>query len=113
MRINDAIAKADELRRHTIAQEQKYTWAYEFECRVREMMGLDVAEKSFPDDVELSMPQAHEDIYVKYLAAKIDYYNGETALYANDQTIFEDAWADARSWYIRTHGAKNHGNWRI
>lgn len=77
------------------------------------MMGKEMPRKQFPLDVELMMPDEHEDVYVKYLAAKIDYYNGESALYANDQTIFEDAWADARSWYIRTHGAKNHGNWRV
>lgn len=77
------------------------------------MMGRKYEKKNFPDDIELSMPDEHEDIYVKYLAAKIDYYNGEGELYANDQTIFEDAWADARSWYIRTHGAKNYGNWRV
>lgn len=101
------------MRINAIAQEQKYTWVYEFECRVCEMTGAKYKKKNFPEDIELSMPQEHEDIYVKYLAAKIDYYNGEGELYANDQTIFEDAWADARSWYIRTHGAKNHGNWRV
>ena len=113
MTINNAIAKADSLRLNVIEQEQKYTWVYEFEARVAEMMGKEMPRKQFPLDVELMMPDEHEDVYVKYLAAKIDYYNGESALYANDQTIFEDAWADARSWYIRTHGAKNHGNWRV
>ena len=96
-----------------IEQEQKYTWLYEFEARVAEMMGKDIPRKEFPYDIELMMPDEHEDLYVKYLAAKIDYYNGENALYANDQTIFEDAWADARAWYIRTHGSKNYGNWRV
>ena len=76
-------------------------------------MGEEPPVKSFPKNIELSMPAAHEDVYVKYLAAKIDYYNGESALYANDQAIFQDAWADARAWYIRNHGAKNHGGWVI
>ena len=88
---------------------------FELECTIREMMGLDIKsfEKNFPENIELKMPAAHEDVYVKYLAAKIDYYNGESALYANDQTIYEDAIADARAWYIRNHGAKNHGSWVI
>lgn len=113
MKINDAIARADELRLNTISDEQKYTWVYEFECAVREMMGLESERKNFPENLELLMPSEHGDLYVKYLAAKIDYYNGETALYANDQAIFEDAWADARAWWIRTHGARNHGNWIV
>ena len=113
MRINEAIARADELRINVIAQEQKYTWVYELEAKVAEMMDKEIERKQFPLDIELMMPDEHEDIYVKYLAAKIDYYNGEGELYANDQTIFEDAWSDARAWYIRTRGAKNYGNWRV
>ncbi len=77
------------------------------------MMGKKPPTKNFPEDIELSMPEAHEDVYVKYLAAKIDYYNGESALYANDQAIFQDAMADARAWYLRSYGARNHGNWSI
>ena len=113
MKINDAISKGDELRLNTISQEQKYSWVYEFECAVYEMMGKETPAKNFPENIELLMPSAHEDVYVKHLAAKIDYYNGETALYANDQAIFDDAWSRARAWYIRTHGAKNHGSWKI
>ena len=113
MRINTAIARADDLRLNTISEEQKYTWAYELECTVCEMMGKKPPTKNFPEDIELSMPEAHEDVYVKYLAAKIDYYNGESALYANDQAIFQDAMADARAWYLRSYGAKNHGGWVI
>ena len=113
MRINDAISKADELRINAISQEQKYTWVYEFEARIAEIMDEKLSPKNFPENIELLMPDEHEDIYVKYLAAKIDYYNGETALYQNDQAIFEDAFADARAWHIRTRGAKNQGNWRI
>ena len=113
MRINSAIAKADELRINAISEEQKYTWLYELEATVAELMGREMPEKKFPADIELMMPCEHEDVYVKFLAAKIDYYNGETALYQNDQAIFEDAFADARAWWIRTHGAKNYGSWRI
>jgi hypothetical protein len=113
MRINDAIARADELRLNTISDEQKYTWVYELECSVCEMMGKEEPEKNFPEDIELSMPAAHEDVYVKHLCAKIDYFNGETELYANDSVIFDAAMAEARSWYIRKHGAKSYGNWRV
>ena len=113
MRINEAIARADELRLNTISDEQKYTWVYELECSVAEMMGKEAPGKNFPENIALLMPAAHEDVYVKYLCAKIDYYNGETELYANDSVIYDAAMAEARSWYIRTHGAKNYGNWRV
>ena len=113
MRINDAISKADELRPNVISDEQKYTWLFELECEVAEIMGKIHPHKRFPENIDLLMPEAHEDVYVKYLAAKIDYYNGESKLYANDQTIFQDAMADARAWYLRNYDAKNYGNWSI
>lgn len=113
MKINEAIARADDLRLNTISDEQKYTWLYELECTVCEMMGKKPPVKNFPKDIDLSMPAEHEDVYVKYLAAKIDYYNNEAKLYANDQAIFADAMQDARAWYIRNHGARNHGGWVI
>lgn len=114
MRINEAIARADELRMNTISEEQKYTWVYEMECSVCEMMGKELPIKNFPDNIDLSMPAAHEDVYVKFLCSKIDYYNGESELYANDKAIYNEAMAEAGAWYIRTMGAKNNkGNWRI
>lgn len=113
MTINDAIAKAGELRLNAISEEQKYTWVYELECSVCEMMGEEPPKKEFPKDIELAMPEAHEDIYVKYLAAKIDYYNGETALYANDLAIYNEAMEAARAWYIRNNRPVSSGGWRV
>lgn len=113
MTINDAIAKAGELRLNAISEEQKYTWVYELECSVREMIGEEIPKKEFPKDIELRMPAAHEDVYVKYLAAKIDYYNGETALYANDLAIYNEAMDAARAWYIRNNRPASSGGWRV
>lgn len=113
MRINDAIAKAGELRLNAISEEQKYTWVYELECSVCEMMGKEIPKKEFPKDIELSMPEAHEDVYVKYLAAKIDYYNGESALYSNDLAIYNEAMEAATSWWIRNNRPASSGGWRV
>lgn len=113
MKINETIARADELRLNTISDEQKYTWVYELECSIAEMMDKPVPQKRFPEDITLMMPAAHEDVYVKHLCAKIDYYNGETELYANDTAIYNEAMSEARAWYIRNYGAKAHGGWKV
>ena len=113
MTINDVIAKADELRINTLSDEQKYRWVYEFECSVREMMGEKKPDEVFPGDFELSMPSEHADVYVKHLAAKIDYYNGEMALYANDMAIFNEAMDAARAWWIRQHRPASSGRWVV
>lgn len=111
--INDAIARADELRLNALSDEQKYRWVYELECSVCEMMGKESPQKTFPENFELSMPSEHADVYVKYLAAKIDYYNGETALYANDLAIYNEAMDAARAWYIRNNRPVSSGGWRV
>ena len=113
MKITDAIAKADGLRMNTLEDEQKAKWLYELDCSVAEMMGRDAPTWKFPDDRELLMPVQHEDIYVKYLVAMIDYFNGESALYANDITLYESAMAEARAWWIRNNRPKSVGGWVV
>jgi hypothetical protein len=113
MQINDAIVKADELRMNSLDDEQKARWLYELDCEIADMMGVSVPEWDFPCERELLMSTPHEDIYVKYLVAMIDYYNGEGELYANDITIFNDAYAKARAWWIRHNRPKSAGNWRV
>lgn len=113
MKINDVIARADELRLNAISDEQKYTWVYELECSVCEMMEKASLQKAFPKDIELSMPEEHADVYVKYLAAKIDYYNGEMSLYANDMAIYNEAMDAARAWYIRNKRSAPGSKWKV
>jgi hypothetical protein len=43
----------------------------------------------------------------------IDHYNGENELYINDITVFEDAYRDACSWWIRHNRPTPGGNWRV
>lgn len=112
MTINDAIAGANELRLNALSVEQKYTWIYELECSICEMMGKPSPVKNFPENITLSMPPEHEDVYVKYLAAKIDYYNGETALYANDYAVYSEAADAAQAWWIR-HNRPSGRRWRV
>ena len=113
MKINDVIARADELRLNALSDEQKYTWVYELECSVCEKMGKKSPAKEFPKDIELSMPDEHADVYVKYLAAKIDYYNGEMSLYANDMAIYNEAADAAQAWLIRNARPASSGTWKV
>ena len=113
MNTNDVIVKADDLRMNALDDEQKARWVYELDCQMAEMMGKPTPEWKFPDDRELMMGTPHEDIYVKYLVAMIDYYNGEDEQYANDITIFNDAEKKARAWWIRNNRPKSSGRWRV
>lgn len=113
MKFTDAIAAADELRLNTVTDEQKHRWLYELECRVAEMMEREAPAYRFPSDDELLLPVQHQDVYVRYLVAMIDHFNGENELYANDITVFEDAYRDACAWWIRHNRPASAGNWRV
>lgn len=113
MNFNDAIARADEQRLNTASDEQKTRWLYELDCRIAEIMGVDTPAWEFPCDRELLLPEMHADVYVKYLVAMLDFYNGENDQYANDSAIFEHAFDEACSWWIRNHRPASSGNWRV
>ena len=113
MKINDVIVKADELRMNTLDDEQKTKWLYELDCAVAEIMGKEAPTWRFPDNRELLVPMRYEDLYVKYLVAMIDYYNGESALYANDITIYNQDMKEFRAWWIRNNRPASSGGWVV
>lgn len=77
------------------------------------MMGKEEPAWEFPSVRELLMPEQHTDIYVRYLVAMIDHYNGEDELYINDIAVFEDAYRDACGWWIRHNRPRSAGKWKV
>ena len=77
-------------------------------------MGIEPPANNWPEeDRELLMPAPHEEIYQLYLICKIDYYNQEMKLYANDLAIYNAALAEAQAWHRRHHRPTCAGNWRV
>ena len=113
MTLTQAIAAADELRLNSVPDEQKTRWVHEIDCRVAEAMEVEIPKYTFPSDRELLMVEPHEDIYVRYLTAMIDHFNGEYEMYVNDITVFKDAFNEAMGWWRRHHRPKSSGSWRV
>lgn len=103
MRAKLAISRADALRMNTISEEQKAAWLSDLDGQLAEMFGIEAPKNRFPEDFPLLMPAPHEEIYQLYLICKIDYYNQEMALYANDLAVYTQALSEARAWYRRNH----------
>lgn len=103
MTAKTAISRADALRLNNISEEQKAAWLSDLDGQLAEMFGMDAPENRFPEDFSLLMPAPHEEIYQLYLICKIDYYNQEMALYANDLAVYTQALSEARAWYRRNH----------
>ena len=54
-------------------------------------------------DTVLMVPEPYSDVYVKYLAAQIDYHNAEFARYNNSMVMYNMALTAFADWYNRTH----------
>lgn len=57
-------------------------------------------------DVELLVGKPHEELYVTYLGAKIDYMNGEFERYNNAMMMYNAQRQAYFNAYIRTHASK-------
>lgn len=113
MYLKEAMTKADALRPNMISDDQKAAWIYELEGKIAEMMDVLTPENAFPGDAQLLTPPPYDNIYELYLAAMIDYYHEESALYANDMAMFNTALAEARAWWRREHRPKSGGSWEV
>ena len=95
-------------------EEQKAAWVLDLDGQLAEMFGAPVAENKWPEeDAALLMPAPHEEVYQLYLICKIDYYNQEMELYANDRAVYEAAMQEAQAWYRRTHRPGIRWKWRV
>lgn len=114
MKTSEAIANANKLRLNTLDDEQKAHWLHELDCDIAKMQGVPMPAFVWPtENAELLMPAPHEDIYVLYLVAKIDFYDQESGLYANDMAIFNAAYDDARAFWRRNHAPAKTKNWGV
>ena len=114
MTINEAIANADALRPNTISNEQKAAWVMDLDGQLAEMMAVPAPERNWPEeDAELLIPAPYEEIYQLYLIGKIDFYNQDMNLYANDTEAYEAALREARAWWRRNHRPVSYGGWRV
>lgn len=114
MTVKEAMKRADALRMNTVSDEQKAAWVSDLDGQLAEMFGIEPPVNNWPEeDRVLLMPSPHEEIYQLYLICKIDYYNQEMNLYANDMAIYNAALAEAQAWYRRHHRPICAGNWRV
>ena len=106
MTVQQAMAMADELRPNMIEDKTKAFWLYELDGRVAEMMEITPPAFDFPKSHDLLLQAPYESVYVRYLTAMIDYYQGEMSLYDGDMTLFNAAMKDAAAAWRRGHKSK-------
>ena len=112
MTIMEAINWLDGLKANTYTVEDKVAWLSRLDGRIYEEIistHVGCCMRSFSpyssDDTEeeLIAEAPHDEMYIRWLEAQIDYANGEYNKYNNSITAFNAAYQAFADYYNRTH----------
>lgn len=116
MTIMDAINRIDNLKPNRYGQEEKINWLSTLDERVKVNIfdtheGADETvfegyNEETALNTELLVRSPYDEMYLYWLEAQIDYWNGEYAKYNNSIEMFNTAYTDFANHYRRTHMPK-------
>lgn len=113
MKIVEAITRLDALKFNTYTQSDKVEWLSRLDNMVKKHI-IDTHEgaenvvftgydDSTDPNTELLVPAPHDEMYLRWLEAQIDYHNGEYDKYNNAIIMFNTAFEAYQSFYTRSH----------
>ena len=115
MKIIEAINQIDSLKHNTYSQDNKVSWLSRLDMMVHNHIikthdgeatftGYDGATKLH--ETELLVPEPYDEMYLRWMEAQIDYYNGEYEKYNNAIEMFNTSFNAYQNHYNRTHKPK-------
>ena len=120
MTISEVIAIVDDLMPNQYSTDQKIRWLSTLDGKIfHEVIQTHLGSRCFfqgheTDDEDLLVqPPYAEDVYTRYLQARIAAENNEIAKYDQFMTLFNSAYGDFTAWYNRTHRPIGQGRWRM
>ena len=112
MKISEILSRVDNLKPNDYEEPEKIRWLSELDMQIKKEV-LDTyvgAEKivfsGYEDaskEKELLVNAPFDEMYLYYLFAKIDWFNGEFSKYNANITMFNSIYENFQSWYIRNH----------
>mgnify|MGYP007101855187 CR=1 FL=1 len=115
MTLGEVIAFVDESKPNAFSEEVKTQWINEVEGMVQTEVFLfasgQVLRYDYADDkdAELLVAPPHDKLYRSYLAAMIDYANGEYSKYQNTMAMFNAQYGEFMRWFaMRYRPADTH-----
>ena len=118
MTILEAVHKIDTVKPNSYTQPEKVRWLSTLDGIIKSEIidthegGEDVIFEGYVDttnlDTVLLVPTPYDDIYVRWLEARIDYANGEYGKYNNSLTAYNDAYDLYARFYNRNHMPKGN-----
>ena len=113
MTIIEAINKIDTLKPNSYTQLDKIKWLSELDGSIKVEIidthegGSDIAFSEYGETTDINtkllVSAPHEDLYIKWLESKIDYYNAEYGKYNNSSIAFNNAYSVFEKYYNRHH----------
>lgn len=109
--IREIIERVDETRPNSFTEKVKLSWLSELEGKIAAdvmLMSIDEIrelEYKHPDslDKEPLVSYPHQDMYVYWLEAKIDYANGEYNKYQNSMEFYNQHYTTFVRWFANTY----------
>ncbi len=116
MTIMKAIDQIDSIKPNTYSLPDKLRWLSNLDWLIKTEV-IDTHEgaegvsfggytEETPLETTLLVSEPHDDLYIKWLEAQIDYANGEYGRYNNSMTAFNTAYSTFNNYYNRTHMPK-------
>lgn len=121
MKLSDAKAQLAEFKAHSYSDEQLVRWLSDLDSKIwnevirwhentNESGDGDMSQPQVysADDMQtvLIVPEPYSDLYIKYLCAMIDYFDGDFARYNNGMVMFNVAYEEYSGWYNRYYTPK-------
>ena len=113
MTIIEAINRIDSLKNNTYTQDEKVAWLNRIEWIIKQEIidthegGEDVTFTGYDGSTdvttELIAAAPHDELYLRWLEAQIDFANGEYSRYSNTYSMFNTAFTAFQNYYNRTH----------
>jgi hypothetical protein len=113
MKLMEAIARIDELKHNTYTREDKLRWLSNLDGMVKHQVldthagGEGVSftgyNENTPSDTVLLVPAPYDELYLWWLSAQIDFYNGEFARYNNSIALFNTGYSVYKELYHRNN----------
>ena len=115
MKLLEAIDRIDSLKHNTYTNNENVEWLSRLDGLIKNEIidthegGDDIVFEGYTDnnlEQEMLVPSPYDDVYIRWLEAQIDYYNGEISRYNNSIAMFRTAYDTYDRWYNRTHMPK-------
>ena len=112
MKVREAIDRIDSLKHNTYTIGEKLDWLNRLDGMIkREIIdthegGDSVIFEGYTDrdlEKDLLIGYPYDEMYIRWLEAQIDYYNGEIARYNNSMMMYQAAYDSYSRYYNRSH----------